>query len=175
MPPNLQAQQQEQHAVAAARKLQDLLRGAKLCQLLQQAPPAALKGKQQKLMHICSLALKQLREALQELPTAATAGQQLSSVLQLEAAQHAAALVVWALQWQELLQAKDLCGGIAVDTVTGVWFFANAALKALAAVLEELGGSSSAQLTLNFTQQLERSSEQHEASRIQSRHVICDG
>jgi hypothetical protein len=53
MPPYPQAQQ-EQQAVAAARKLQGLLRGAKLRQLLQHAPLAAPTWKQQELMDSCS-------------------------------------------------------------------------------------------------------------------------
>jgi hypothetical protein len=90
-----------------------------------------------------------------------TAGQQLGSVLKVEAAHNPAALLVWALQRPEQLRTQETRSGeISFDTVTGVGSLALAVLKVQLSILEQLPDSSAAQLTSDFTKQLKQSGEQ---------------
>lgn len=162
MPPDGQLQKA---AVAAAGKLQDLLKGAGLSQLLQRPPPVHPTAQQQQLLGECFIALQQLHQALAAAAASAAAGQQLSSVLRLDSAYNTAALIVWGLERPAQLQVQDVQGSAgSLDPLTGVWFFAHASLMAQLAMLNTLDPGTAAQLAMGITQQLERSGEQAQAS-----------
>jgi hypothetical protein len=161
-----QQQQQQPDAVDAASKLQELLLTPRLSQLLQQSPPAEPTADQWQLLASCSYALQDLENSLQQLQQSSSAAAAIgaeplmSILLQRDVAHNAAALLSRTLQQPELVKASEANDtAAAVPSMTAVWFDAHKAVMALASVLYRIG-KTAAPLTVDFTQQLERSGKQ---------------
>lgn len=164
-------QHQQQQAVPAARKLQELMRGPRLPQLLQHPPPASPTAQQRQVMVTCMLAVQRLDQALlaaRGAAAAAAAGQLLGSLLRLDAVHNTAALVAWALQRQEQLQRVGM-QAVITDPLTAIWAFALPAVMTQIGLVVELSSSSAAQLAIDATQQLERSGEKDEDGKM----ILC--
>jgi hypothetical protein len=132
------------------------LRGPRLAQLLQHAPPDRLTAEHE-LLAGCGIVLRQLAKQAKGLPASAKSGQQLRGMLRHDAAQSAAVLAVWVLQRPELLHVAQQAPDDVNVFLAGFWVYDQSILKVMAAAVGSIKGSRAAVLGVELTEQLKRS------------------